>query len=97
MGIDRDIKHLLDAGDTLVGNLVDPIGANGAWNPNQMIIVPAPNPDRILNLSCGSDTGQMVTVAATAFSGNPAGQNIQNVSLAGPLALRVEFGNGAQW
>jgi hypothetical protein len=106
MGIDRGTKHLLDAGDTLDGNLVDPIGLSGAWNGSEIITQPAANPDRLLNLSADSSTGQMVTVAISAFVANftqagvpnslPAGESYQFPALAGPLTCRIEFGNGAQ-
>lgn len=97
MGMNRDTKRILDGGDTLVGNLVSPLGASGAWNGGQIITSPAANPDRIINLTGESQNGQMATVAVTAFSNPPTGENFSFPTLAGPLTARVEFGNGAQF
>jgi hypothetical protein len=99
MGINRENARLLDAGDTVIGNLVAPLGLNGAWNGNQMILSPANNPDRIIDLSANSDAGQMVTIAITANSTPPVptneSSNFQFVG--GPATARIEFGNGAQF
>jgi hypothetical protein len=99
MGINRGSEHLLDAGDTVIGNLVSPLGQNGSWNGNQIILTPANNPDRIIDLTAESKTGQMATVAITANCTLPVplneSPNFQFIG--GPVTARIEFGNGAQF
>lgn len=99
MGIDRGTSHLLDAGDTVIGNLIAPLGQNGAWDGNQIILSPSNNPDRIIDLTADSKTGQMATIAITANCTPPLptteSPNFQ--FLGGPATARIEFGNGAQF
>jgi hypothetical protein len=45
MGISRTNDHLLEAGDTLVGNLVSPIASG--WLSQTIITSPDPAPDHI--------------------------------------------------
>jgi hypothetical protein len=99
MGINRENAHLLDAGDTLIGNLVSPLGLNGSWNGNQIVLSPAANPDRVLDLTADSKSGQMVTVAITANCTPtlPQGQSNNFQFIGGPATARIEFGNGAQF
>lgn len=102
MGLNRENAHLLDAGDTVIGNLISPLGLNGSWNGNQVILNPVPNPDRIIDLTAESKSGQMVTIALTAFCAPVAPSNAFPQStffpyIGGPATARIEFGNGAQY
>src|SRR5579872_1100696 len=99
MGIVRNLRRLLDAGDTVIGNLVAPLGQNGSWNGGNMILTPANNPDRIIDLTCDSDTGQQVTIGISASCNmpSPATESNNFQFIGGPVTARIEFGNGAQF
>lgn len=86
MGIDRTIKRLLDNAETNIGNQV-----SYPSNPLAGIVIsPDRNPQRILDLTAASNTGQIITVGMSAFSNPPNTTN----AFAGPFTGVVEYGNG---
>ena len=90
-------KHLLDDAEQNIGNSII-LQPQVGFGPNQLYatIIPQTNPARLLQLSGGSESGQMTTVVVTAAR-ILQGPDNPTPGIPGPITGIIEFGNGGRF